>query len=222
MKPRSIDVLDDLIATCPESFNPWSLEPLKTVAFLDPLIRYEDGDEMDCKFNPPVSFPNLDLPVIRFDTEIMRDLETGHIDSDPNCISYSCPAELIRRQEKKSMQQKEDQQKESTLLTSICNRLVHRFPADQRFSKSWISNGTMPVDADTVMNDFLSMSNHETVDAFTFKPSPKSTAEQQIDINESGRLKGIDKDTLIRLEQRMHNSNKEIISYSVMVMLAPY
>ncbi|VUZ45045.1 unnamed protein product [Hymenolepis diminuta] len=69
---------------CPESLDLFTLEPFNSLAFLDPLI---DGEGIQLqKTQPPISFPDLSLPLVSFDAHVPRNYDTGECEEgDVDC-----------------------------------------------------------------------------------------------------------------------------------------
>lgn len=71
-KPTSREVIPSI---CPESLDLFTLEPFNSLAFLDPLIDRE-GIPLQ-RTQPPISFPDLSLPLVSFDAHVPRNYDTG-------------------------------------------------------------------------------------------------------------------------------------------------
>ncbi|KAM7542974.1 hypothetical protein Aperf_G00000015638 [Anoplocephala perfoliata] len=83
MKPKSTEQ-ELLRSICPQSLDPFTLEPLNSLAFLDPLISTENVSFN--KAQPPISFPDLSLPLICFDAHVPRNFDTGEcVEGDVDC-----------------------------------------------------------------------------------------------------------------------------------------
>ncbi|KAL7058832.1 hypothetical protein AAHC03_013428 [Spirometra sp. Aus1] len=212
--------LQTLSELCPNSFDPCSLEPLKTFAFTDPLINAETDSCV------PLSLPDLDIPLVKFDAKIGRDLETGEFsfNKSGSPIYYSCPTSLFC----KEVDTIADSSSNS-VLAEILEKLAPKFPEDQSLSRSLLTdclgNGgtghtSSRLSTTDALKECLSMANKDTVSYFQVAGTvsvhvPPESQEDASTLEEPFALKNMDPSTEELLQKRMRKPVEEVINYAV-------
>ncbi len=213
MKPKLSEV-EQLLATCPTSFDPWTLEPLKSISFLDPLLSHEELPLSNAQ--PPISFPDLDLPLIRFNTEVTRDFDTGEALN----VTSSCPTGLFSDAEEIASASSAAQ----PVLAEICDR----FKTDIGLEKGGLLKecfGTVPAvsNADALVDTNLALCSETALDRFIRSGSPIKSPEPDSSQDDSlgdERKQAMNPETQALLEKRMRQPTDDITHHSVLVSQA--
>nr|CDS31957.1 DNA RNA helicase C terminal [Hymenolepis microstoma] len=206
-----------LSSLCPESLDLFTLEPFNSLAFLDSLID-EKIPIQDTQ--PPISFPDLSLPLVSFDAHVPRNLETGECEEgDVDC---TCSGNLFTTNKSR---QDENSLSASSRIDDIIDSLF----------LGWSNNGNRmdldeiflipPLQADVVLNRYLSLcsdaylpiSAHDD-ELLEFVPKEtKLSAEieevQGLEVDEGK----VDPETAATLEMRLRQArNPDTKAYAVL------
>lgn len=66
---------EKIASLCPKSLDIFTIEPFNSLAFFDPLLNKEPIPLS--RTGPPISFPDLSLPLVPFDSHVPRSIDTG-------------------------------------------------------------------------------------------------------------------------------------------------
>ncbi|VDL94625.1 unnamed protein product [Schistocephalus solidus] len=220
MEVGNIPSLETLSELCPNSFDPFSLEPLKTSAFLDSLIKAETDSCV------PLSLPDLDIPLVKFDAKIGRDFETGDflVDKSGSSIYYSCPTHLFGKEADTFADSSAN-----SVLAEILEKLARKFPTDQSLSRSLLTDclgdgGTghtsSKLSTTDALEECLAIANKDTLSRFQIGRTisvdllPESH-EDSSTMEAPFALKQMDASTEELLQKRMRKPVEEVINYAV-------
>ncbi|CDS37381.1 DNA RNA helicase C terminal [Echinococcus multilocularis] len=227
LKPSEIE---QLLTVCPKSLDPWTLEPLHSVAFFDPLINQEELPLSEAR--PPISFPDPSLPLAHFDAEVPRDFDSGEVVDDH--IVCSCSGSLFPS-DATSASNLTSQETASTVdsfLADICKLLSPSYSNDGKSLLKECFTNIPTVSADSLVDGYLSLCSEEFL-PLCAQPSRESTSNAD-DVESDSRLeKGgkegkkdkVDLETQAAFIKLLRHTSNEVTSHAVLEssteMLAP-
>ncbi|VDK34528.1 unnamed protein product [Taenia asiatica] len=207
--------IEQLLATCPKSLDPWTLEPLHSVAFFDSLVNQEELPLSEAQ--PPISFPDSSLPLAHFDAEVPRDFDSGEIVDD--YIVCSCSGDLFASEASNSS----TTSTADLFLADICRVLSPSYSSDGESLLKGCFTNIPTVSADGLVDGYLSLCSEEFLSLCAqSRREPTSYAgdaeyESKAEKGDKGERKDkVDLETQATLERQMRQSNNEVTSHAVL------
>ena len=215
MKPEEFD---HLFQSCPISFDLWSMEPLKSLAFLDPIIDCENIPLIEAR--PPISFPDLSLPLIPFTSQIPRNFDTGEVvDGEVIC---TCSSEIFPVDNPSTAIPSPQKGPSDTqpILGDICKQLSAYFHLEdgKGFLKQHFADSST-ISADGLVAQYLSLCPDKFIPRCV---SIESTGGNETEKETGEERKKMDPEIQSTSEKRLRQSFNEITSYSVLVSIVTY
>ena len=216
MKPSEID---QLFETCPRSLDPWSLEPLMSLAFLDPLIDHEETPLSEAK--PPISFPDISLPLVPFNSQLPRNFDTGEVaDGDVVC---SCSSDIFPTDNPSAanLPSQTGVSDAQPILGEICKQLSPQFNlTDGKSILKQYFTDSPTISADRLVEEYLSLCSDEFFPRqISDEPTGDSEAKEKAEEEKKEKL---DSETQATLEKRLRQSVNEVTSHAVLVSIVFY
>ncbi|VDM31683.1 unnamed protein product [Hydatigera taeniaeformis] len=218
MNLKSSDI-EQLLTVCPKSLDPWTLEPLLSVAFFDPLVNQEELPLS--KAQPPISFPDPSLPLAHFEAEVPRDFDSGEVVDD--YIVCSCSGNLFASDaSSNSNLSAQGSSKADPFLADICKLLSPYGSSDgESLLKEHFVN-VPTASANGLVDSYLSLCSEEFLSLCAQSRQESASCAGDLKSESKGKEDKEEKkdtahlETPTKLEERLHQFSNELTSHAVL------